>query len=82
MVLFIDAVSGFPVASLFWGLITVASPMSCMASDVGTPVRLLFSPSFENDRHSGPDSSTLSVMTKPHFPQKFSPVLASVTRVL
>jgi len=35
----------------------------------------------ENDLHSGPDSSILSVITNPHFPQKFSPVLASVTRV-
>ncbi len=35
--------------------------------------------SFENDLHSGPDSSTLSVITNPHLPQKFSPVFASVT---
>ncbi len=60
---------------------TVANPMSCIAKEVGTPARLLFSPSFENDLHSGPDSSTLSVITKPHFPQKFSPVVASVTNV-
>jgi hypothetical protein len=52
-----------------------------MASDVGTPALLLFSPSFENDLHSGPDSSTLSVITNPHLPQKFSPVFASVTSV-
>jgi hypothetical protein len=44
-----------------------------MASDVGTTALLLFSPSFENDLHSGPDSDILSVITKPHFPQKFSP---------
>jgi len=55
--------------------------MSCIANDVGTPALLLFSPSFENDLHSGPDSSTFSVITNPHFPQKFSPVLASVTSV-
>ena len=55
--------------------------MSCMASDVGTPALLLFSPSLENDLHSGPDSDTLSVITNPHFPQKFSPVFASVTIV-
>ena len=58
---------------------TVANPMSCMASDVGTPALLLFSPSFENDLHSGPDSDILSVITNPHLLQKFSAVFASVT---
>jgi hypothetical protein len=78
-VLFIADVNGFPVASLFCGLMIVDNPMSCIASDVWTPALLLFSPSFENDLHSGPDSSVLSVITNPHLPQKFSPVLASVT---
>jgi len=36
--------------------------------------------SLENDLHSGPDSCIFSVITKPHLPQKFSPVFASVTR--
>ena len=35
----IDAVSGFPVASRLSGLITVASPMSCIVKDVGEPAR-------------------------------------------
>jgi len=54
--------------------------MSCIANDVGTPARLRPScSSFEKDLHSGPNSETLSVITKPHLPQKFSPVFASVT---
>src|SRR3989337_3827743 len=55
--------------------------MSCIASEVGTPVLLLSScSSFEKERHSGPDSSNLSVMTKPQLPQNVSPVLLSVTK--
>ena len=58
MVLLIEAERGFPVASLSVGPIIVASPISCIAKDVGTPARLLPScSSFENDRHSGPDST-------------------------
>ena len=82
MVLFIDEERGFPVESLFVGPIIVARPMSCIAKEVGTPARLRPScSSFENDLHSGPDSDTFSVRTKPHLPQKFSPVFASVTSV-
>src|SRR5579864_667729 len=80
MVLFIDADSGFPVTSLFAWPIIVASPMSCIASDVGEPVLLLSSDSsFENERHSGPVSSTRSEITKPHPEQNLSPVTLSVT---
>src|SRR5579875_137496 len=80
IVLFIDAERGFPDASLSAGPMIVASPISCIASDVGVPVLLLSScSSFENDLHSGPDSSTRSVITKPHPPQNISPVVLSVT---
>ena len=57
----------------------VASPMSCIVSDVGTPVLVgSFPPSFGNDLHSGPVSLNFSDMTKPHFPQNSSPVTLSV----
>src|SRR5574342_342281 len=80
IVLFMDADSGFPVTSLFACPIMVASPMSCIASEVGEPVLLLSSySSFENERHSGPESSTRSVITKPHPPQNLSPVVLSVS---
>src|SRR5713226_3424195 len=80
IVLFIDADRGFPEASLSAGPIIVASPMSCIASDVGVPVLLRSScSSLEKDLHSGPDSSTLSVSTKPQPPQNISPVVLSVT---
>ena len=80
MVLFMDAASGRPEASLLTGLITVARPMSCMVSDVGAPA-LARSPcsSCENDRHSGPDSCIFSVTTYPHFEQNISPDSLSVT---
>ena len=57
MVLFIEAVSGLPEASLLTGLMIVAKPISCMVSDVGAPA-LVLSPcsSWVNDLHSGPDS--------------------------
>src|SRR5574338_614238 len=80
MVLFMDDVSGLPDASLSAWPIIVASPMSCMASEVGVPVRVRFSPSsFEKERHSGPSSSTRSVATNPHVLQNISPVLPSVS---
>src|SRR5215216_778799 len=80
MVLFIDADNGFPEASLSTGPIMVASPMSCIAREVGIPARLLSScSSFENARHSGPVSSILSVTTNPQFPQNISPLELSVT---
>src|ERR671927_774845 len=80
IVLFIEAERGLPDASLSTGPIMVASPMSCMASDVGIPVLLLSScSSFENARHSGPSSSILSLTTKPQLPQNISPLELSVT---
>src|SRR5215831_929066 len=80
MVLFIDADNGFPDASLSAGPMIVASPISCIARDVGVPVLLRSScSSLENDLHSGPDSSTRSVITNPHPPQNISPVVLSVT---
>src|SRR5919199_674432 len=80
MVLFIDADNGFPEASLSTGPMIVASPISCIARDVGIPARLLSScSSFENARHSGPISSILSVTTNPQFPQNISPLELSVT---
>src|SRR5438093_3136601 len=80
IVLFIEAESGLPEASLSTGPIMVASPISCIASDVGMPARLLSScSSFENARHSGPSSSILSLTTKPQFPQNISPLELSVT---
>ncbi len=80
MVLFIEDVSGFPDASLSAWPIIVARPMSCIASEVGVPVRVRFSPSsFEKERHSGPSSSTRSVATNPHVLQNISPVLPSVS---
>ena len=55
MVLRMVAESGLPVASLSVCPITVASPMSCMASEVGVPVLALSVPSsLENERHSWP----------------------------
>jgi hypothetical protein len=81
MVLFIEEDNGLPVASLLAGLITVDSPLSCIVSDVGAPVLAVSTPPcVENDRFSGPDSSTFSVITKPHFPQNCSPVTLSVNR--
>jgi hypothetical protein len=78
MVLFIVDVRGFPEESLFIGLMIVASPLSCIANDVGAPVRVGSAPpSFENDLHSGPESCKVSVITKPHFPQNLSPVTLS-----
>src|ERR671911_508174 len=80
MVLFIEADNGLPEASLSTGPIMVASPMSCIAREVGIPARLLSScSSFENARHSGPVSSILSVTTNPQFPQNISPLELSVT---
>src|SRR6476660_4460834 len=80
IVLFIDADSGFPEASLSTGPIIVANPISCIANDVGTPALLRSScSSFENALHSGPVSSILSVTTKPQLPQNISPVELSVT---
>src|ERR671926_1881132 len=80
IVLFIEAERGLPDASLSTGPIIVARPMSCMASDVGIPARLLSScSSLEKARHSGPISSILSVITKPQFPQNISPLELSVT---
>jgi hypothetical protein len=64
MVLFIADVSGFPEESLFIGLMIVARPLSCIASDVGAPVLVGSAPpSFENDLHSGPESCNVSVIT-------------------
>src|SRR5438445_9874532 len=58
----------------------VARPISCMASDVGIPARLLSScSSLEKARHSGPISSILSVTTNPQLPQNISPLELSVT---
>src|SRR5262249_16656378 len=77
---FIEADRGFPDASLSTGPIIVASPMSCIANDVGIPVLLLSScSSFENALHSGPVSSILSVTTYPQLPQNISPLELSVT---
>ena len=77
--LFIDAVRGFPEASLFMGLIIVAKPISCMVSEVGAPVlALLPLSSCVNALHSGPDSCDFSDTTNPHLPQNFSPVVLSV----
>src|SRR5574340_304636 len=79
MLLFMDADSGFPYASLFTGPMTVASPISCSASEVGIPALLLLSySSLENERHSADDSSNLSINTNPQFPQNLSPVMLSV----
>src|SRR5579872_5259809 len=62
--------SDLPAASLFSPPMIVARPMSCIATDVGRPVLLLSSfSSFENDRHSGPVSTTLSLTTKPQLVQ-------------
>src|SRR5919107_5093577 len=80
MVLFMDAESGLPEASLSTGPMIVANPISCIAKDVGTPALLLSScSSLENALHSGPVSSILSVTTKPQLPQNISPVELSVT---
>src|SRR3712207_2701696 len=80
IVLFIEAERGLPDASLSTGPIMVASPISCIARDVGMPVLLLSScSSFEKARHSGPSSSILSLTTKPQFPQNISPLELSVT---
>ena len=79
IVLFIEVDNGFPDASLFRGLIIVASPLSCIVNDVGAPVRVGSAPpSFENDLHSGPASCKGSVITYPHIPQNHSPVTVSV----
>src|SRR5579864_9036806 len=79
IVFFIDADKGFPVESLLACPITVASPMSCTARDVGIPVLALSSNcSFENDCLSGPKSFTISFTTNPHPPQNRSPVVPSV----
>src|ERR687890_175042 len=75
-----EAERGLPDASLSTGPIMVASPISCMARDVGMPVLLLSScSSFEKARHSGPSSSILSLTTKPQLPQNISPLELSVT---
>src|SRR5215218_4400290 len=75
-----EAESGLPDASLSTGPMMVASPMSCIASDVGIPALLLSScSSFEKARHSGPSSSILSLTTKPQLPQNISPLELSVT---
>src|SRR5919201_4008167 len=80
IVLFIDADNGFPEASLSTGPIIVARPISCIASEVGMPARLLSScSSLEKARHSGPVSSILSVTTNPQLPQNISPLELSVT---
>src|SRR5919205_4006135 len=80
IVLFIEADKGLPDASLSTGPIIVASPISCMARDVGMPVLLLSScSSFEKALHSGPSSSILSLTTKPQLPQNISPLELSVT---
>ncbi len=76
--LFIDADSGLPVASLSAAPITVERPMSCIVRDVPAPTLLLSDSSFENDLHSGPDSSSFSAATKPQFLQNISPVASSV----
>jgi hypothetical protein len=47
--------------------------------DVPAPTRLLSVPSFENERHSGPPSMSLSGMTNPQKEQNISPVLLSKT---
>src|SRR3989344_2217387 len=79
IVLFMADVSGFPDESRFIGLMIVASPLSCMVSDVGAPVLVgSVPPSFENDLHSGPESDNISEITYPHFPQNLSPVTLSV----
>jgi hypothetical protein len=75
-----EAESGLPDASLSTGPMMVASPMSCIASDVGMPALLRSScSSFEKARHSGPSSSILSLTTKPQLPQNISPLELSVT---
>ena len=80
MVLFIEADSGLPEASLSIGPMIVANPISCIANQVGTPALLLSScSSFEKALHSGPISSILSVITNPQFPQNISPLELSVT---
>ncbi len=80
LVFLIVAESGLPEASLLMGLIMVASPMSCIVSEVGAPV-LARSPcsSDTNDRHSGPVSCSFSVITNPHRGQNVSPDSLSVT---
>src|SRR6188472_1679271 len=80
MVLFIEADKGLPEASLSTGPMIVANPISCIASEVGTPALLLSScSSLEKALHSGPVSSIRSFITKPQFPQNISPVELSVT---
>ncbi len=70
---------GFPDASLFTAPMFVASPQSCMASDVGAPALAESIPlSFAKERHSGPESSDTSDITNPHLPQNLSPVVLSV----
>ncbi|CAI8050811.1 hypothetical protein GBAR_LOCUS27870, partial [Geodia barretti] len=80
MVDFIDVVRGLPDASLFIGFIMVASPMSCIVSEVGAPA-LARSPrsSWVNERHSGPYSWSFSDRTKPQLEQNVSPDSVSVT---
>jgi hypothetical protein len=80
-VLFIDEESGFPEASLLNGLIIVARPLSCIASELGAPVRVGSEPpSFLNDLHSAPGSWDFSERTYPHFEQNRSPVTSSANK--
>ncbi len=63
------AESGFPVESLLAAPITVERPMSCIANEVPAPTLFLLDDSFENDLHSAPVSSILSLITKPQKAQ-------------
>jgi hypothetical protein len=67
------------IGSLFWGLIIVASPISCIAKEVVVPFLILLYPSsLEKDLHSGLSCSVLSGAANPHFEQNISQVLESV----
>ena len=69
-----EAESDLPEASLFTPPITVASPMSCMAIEVGMPPLDLSSfSSLENALHSGPVSTIFSLTTNPQLLQTSSP---------
>ncbi len=79
-VAFIDPDRDLPDASLFVPPMTVASPMSCIAIEVGIPPLDLSSfSSFEKARHSGPVSSIFSLTTKPQALQTSSPPVLSTT---
>src|SRR5208282_1647714 len=75
----IEPESVLPEASLFSPPMTVASPMSDMATEVGRPT-LLFSSfsSLEKDLHSGPASAIFSLRTKPQLLQNSSPPEESI----